>query len=65
MSNKKTKLKEHISQPLVTASVSGSSNILGDNSNSEKNLSSTKKVSGYFSDNYRTYYVDDVGKKHC
>lgn len=33
-------------------------------SNSGANSSVTTKISGCFSDNYRTYYVDDSGKKH-
>ena len=64
MSKKKTKLQELTNQTLLIASVSGSANTLSVISSSGENSSVTTKISGWFSDNYRTYFVDDSGKKH-
>jgi len=64
MSKKKTKLQEPINPPLLIASVSGSATTLSGTSNNGTNSSVTTKISGLFSDNFRTYYVDESGKKH-
>lgn len=43
--------------------VSGSATTVGISSNGITS-SGTTKISGWFTDNFRTYYVDESGKKH-
>lgn len=64
MTTNKTKPQEQANPPLLIASVSNGITTLSGILNNITSSSVTNKTSGWFSDNYRTFYVDENGKKH-
>lgn len=62
--NTENKSLETKNEPCCLTAVSGSAtakSIITEG----KNTTCTTNQSGYFTDNYRSYYVDENGKKYC
>jgi hypothetical protein len=63
MNNEKVENLDISSNKLLLSGVSSTLTLSGVlNINATSNV--TTKISGWFSDNYKTYYVDESGKKH-
>ena len=64
MPKNKIKIKGQANPPSITGGIIGSATTLSSTSNSGTNSIVTTKISGWFNDNFRMYYVDENGKKN-